>query len=104
MADTTQLTLAVNNYRYSSALKAQKLVAGKREWESPNSIRDMLVEYIKEQGTIVPKVDNNWKIVGVDLSSPYRKQVVDLVNAGKLDVPYATSLNVEVLKKQGVVK
>jgi 2',3'-cyclic-nucleotide 2'-phosphodiesterase/3'-nucleotidase len=104
LADTTMLTLAVNNYRYSSALKAQKLVAGKREWESPNSIRDMLVEYIKEQGTIVPKVDNNWKIVGVDLSSPYRKQVVDLVNAGKLDVPYAASLNVDELRKQGVIK
>lgn len=104
LADTTMLTLAVNNYRYSSALKAQKLVAGKREWESPNSIRDMLVEYIKEQGTIVPKVDNNWKIVGVDLSSPYRKQVVDLVNAGKLDVPYAASLNVNELRSQGVVK
>jgi 2',3'-cyclic-nucleotide 2'-phosphodiesterase/3'-nucleotidase len=104
LADDQRLTLAVNNYRYSSALKAQKLVAGTKEWESPNSIRDMLVEYIKAQGTIVPKVDNNWKIVGVNLSSPYRDQVIKMVNEGKLEVPYAKSLNIDELKKQGVIK
>jgi len=104
LKDTEQLTLAVNNYRYSSALKAQKLVAGTKEWESPNSIRDMLVEYIKERGIISPKVDNNWKIVGVDLSSPYRTQVIKLVNDGKLDVPYGKSLNINDLKKSGVIK
>ncbi len=104
LADDQRLTLAVNNYRYSSALKAQKLVSGTKEWESPNSIRDMLVEYIKAQGTIVPKVDNNWKIVGVNLSSPYRNQVIKMVNEGKLEVPYAKSLNIDELKKQGVIK
>jgi 2',3'-cyclic-nucleotide 2'-phosphodiesterase/3'-nucleotidase len=104
LKDTEQLTLAVNNYRYSSALKAQKLVAGTKEWESPNSIRDMLVEYIKERGVISPKVDNNWRIVGVDLSSPYRTQVIKLVNDGKLDVPYGKSLNINDLKKSGVIK
>lgn len=104
LANDQRLTLAVNNYRYSSALKAQKLVAGTKEWESPNSIRDMLVEYIKAQKTIVPKVDNNWKIVGVDLASPYRDAVVKLVNDGKLEVPYAKALNVDELKKQGIIK
>ncbi len=104
LSDTQRLTLAVNNYRYSSALKAQKLVAATKEWESPNSIRDMLVEHITESGTIAPKVDNNWRIVGVDLSSPYRDQVIKMVNEGKLDVPYAKSLNINDLKKQGVIK
>lgn len=104
LADDQKLTLAVNNYRYSSALKAQKLVAGTKEWESPNSIRDMLVEYIKSKGVIQPKVDNNWKIVGVNLASPYRDQLVKLVNEGKLEVPYAKALNVNELKKQGVIK
>ena len=104
LANDQRLTLAVNNYRYSSALKAQKLVAGTKEWESPNSIRDMLVEYIKAQGTITPKVDNNWKITGVNLASPYRDQVIKMVNEGKLEVPYAKSLNIDELKKQGVIK
>jgi len=104
LSDTQELTLAVNNYRYSSALKAQKLVAGTKEWESPNSIRDMLVEYIKSKGVIQPKVDNNWKIVGVNLASPYRDQLVKMVNEGKLEVPYGKSLNVNELKKQGIIK
>lgn len=96
LADDQQLTLAVNNYRYSSALKSAGLVEGKREWESSNSIRDMLVAYISEQGTITPEVDNNWKIVGVDLEldNPVRAELIDLVNAGLLEPPYAESLKV----------
>jgi 2',3'-cyclic-nucleotide 2'-phosphodiesterase/3'-nucleotidase len=104
LADDEKLMLAVNNYRYSSGLKAQKLVAGKRCWESSNSIRDMLVAYIKEQGTLKPEVNNNWSIVGVDLSSPYRDEVIKMVNDGKLEVPYAKSLNVNDLKAAGVIK
>jgi 2',3'-cyclic-nucleotide 2'-phosphodiesterase/3'-nucleotidase len=68
LANDQRLTLAVNNYRYSSALKAQKLVAGTKECGESKPIRDMLVEYIKAQGTITPKVDNNWKITGVNLA------------------------------------
>jgi len=64
----------------------------------------MLVEYIKQQGTLVPFVDNNWSITGVNLASPYRDQVVKLVNEGKLDVPYAKSLNVDKLKAEGIIK
>ncbi len=104
LQDNQELTLAVNNYRYSSALKAQKLVAGKREWESPNSIRDMLVEYIKEHKVISPSVDNNWKITGVNLNSPYRDEVIKMVNEGKIDKPYAASLNITKLKAEGIIK
>ncbi|MGD8114290.1 MAG: 5'-nucleotidase C-terminal domain-containing protein, partial [Sphaerochaetaceae bacterium] len=104
LRDDQDLTLAVNNYRYSSALKAQNLVEGKREWESPNSIRDMLVQYIKEEGVIHPTVDNNWKIVGVDLSSPYRDEIIEMVNDGTLEVPYSNSLNINDLMKDGILK
>ncbi len=97
LRDDQELTLAVNNYRYSSALKAQNLVAGKREWESPNSIRDMLVEYIKEQGVIRPEVNNNWKITGVNLSHPKRQQLIDKVNSGALEVPYAEPLTADMI-------
>ena len=67
LADDQLLTLAVNNYRYSSALKSQGLVEGKRDWESSNSIRDMIVAYFAEHSPVEPKVDNNWRITGVDL-------------------------------------
>ena len=95
LQDDQTLTLAVNNYRYSSALKAQNLIAGKKEWESSNSIRDMIVAYLAEHAPISPEVDNNWKVVGVDLSldDPRRQEIIDLVNAGRLDTPYDKSYN-----------
>ena len=95
LQDDQTLTLAVNNYRYSSALKAQNLIAGKKEWESSNSIRDMIVAYLAEHAPISPEVANNWKIVGVDLSldDPRRQEIIDLVNAGRLDTPYDKSYN-----------
>ena len=98
LSDNQELTLAVNNYRYSSALKAQNLVSGKREWESPNSIRDMLVEYIKEEKTLSPTMNNNWKITGVSLDNPKRAGLIEKVNNGDLEVPYSKALNVNMLK------
>ena len=95
LADDQELTLAVNNYRYSSALKAGGLVAGKKDWESSNSIRDMLVEYFAENSPVAPEVDHNWKIVGVDLrlDSPERATLVRLVNNGQLESPKTRSIN-----------
>lgn len=95
LSDTQTLTLAVNNYRYSSALKAKNLVEGKREWESPNSIRDMLLAYFAEHSPVEPKVDNNWKITGVDLSQddPKRAELVKYINMGLLEAPYGKSYN-----------
>ena len=95
LTDEQTLTRAVNNYRCSSALKSQGLVEGKKEWESSNSIRDMIVAYFAEHSPVAPAVDNNWKIVGVDLSvdDPRRQEIIDLVNAGRLDAPYDKSYN-----------
>ena len=95
LQDDQELTLAVNNYRYSSALKSQGLIAGTKEWESSNSIRDMIVAYFAEHSPVAPTVDDNWKIVGVDLSEddPRRAELVGYINAGLLDTPYAESYN-----------
>lgn len=95
LADDTELTLCVNNYRYSSALKSQGLVAETKEWESSNSIRDMIVAYFASNSPVAPEVDNNWRIIGVDLyrDDPRRAELVDLINSGKLDTPYDRSYN-----------
>ena len=95
LADDQVLTLAVNNYRYSSALKTQGIVSGTKEWESSNSIRDMIVAYFAEHSPVAPTVDNNWKIVGVDLSEddPRRAELIGYINDGLLDPPYAASYN-----------
>ena len=95
LSDDQELTLAVNNYRYSSALKAQNLISGKREWESSNSIRDMIVEYFATNSPVSPFVTDNWKIVGVDLEEddPRRDEIIGYINEGYLETPYAKSYN-----------
>ena len=95
LEDDQTLTLAVNNYRYSSALKAQGIVSGTKEWESSNSIRDMIVAYFAAHSPVAPTVDNNWKIVGVDLNEddPRRAELISYINAGLLPAPYSASYN-----------
>ena len=95
LADDQILTLAVNNYRYSSGIKAKNLAEGKREWESSNSIRDMIVAYFDENSPVAPTVDGNWKITGVDLGKddPRRAVLVAYINEGLLPTPYDKSYN-----------
>ena len=95
LQDDEVLTLAVNNYRYSSALKAKDLAAGKREWESPNSIRDMIVAYFGQNSPVEPETDNNWRITGVDLSleDQRREELIGYINDGLLPAPYDGSYN-----------
>jgi 2',3'-cyclic-nucleotide 2'-phosphodiesterase/3'-nucleotidase len=95
LKDDEIIKLAVNNYRYSSALKSKGLVAGTMDWESANSIRDMLVDYFAKNSPVAPTVDNNWKITGVDLgkNDPRRAEIVGYINAGLLDVPKNFSYN-----------
>lgn len=95
LQDDTELLLCVNNYRYSSALKAKGLVSGKKEWESSSSIRDMLVDYIKNNSPLKPEVANNWKIVGVDLmkDDPRRAKIINRINKGEIETPYSKSYN-----------
>lgn len=95
LKDDQELTLAVNNYRYSSGLKTLKLIAGTKEWESSEPIRDMIVNYFAEHSPVEPTVSNNWKIVGVDLQldNPQRAEIIARINAGEIETPYAKSYN-----------
>lgn len=104
LKDDEVLTLAVNNYRYSSGLKANKLVEADRKWESPKAIRDYIAEYIQKEEEITPFVTDNWKIVGIDLEHPLRDDIIALVNADKLEVPYNKSLNITDLESQEIIK
>ncbi|WP_429842562.1 bifunctional metallophosphatase/5'-nucleotidase [Brevibacillus sp. FIR094] len=57
--------------------------------ETGGTIRNRAIAYLKEvkKGVYEPKVQNNWKITGVDTTAPERKDVVELINAGILSVP-----------------
>lgn len=96
LADDQELTLAVNNYRFSSTVSGM-LASGDeaKEWESSESIRDMLVEYFANNSPVEPKVDNNWKIVGIDLQldNPERAEIIAKINAGEIESPKNQAYN-----------
>ncbi|MBD5160984.1 MAG: bifunctional metallophosphatase/5'-nucleotidase [Oscillibacter sp.] len=96
LADDQELTLAVNDYRLSSTVNA--FLADPehaKEWQSSESIRDMLVEYFANNSPVEPKVDNNWKIVGIDLQldNPERAEIVARINAGEIESPKNQAYN-----------
>ena len=95
LQDDDVLTLAVNNYRYSSCLKANHFVEAKRDWESSGSVRDMIVAYFAAHSPVEPEVTDNWRITGVDLGwdDPRRADLVSWINEGLLPVPYNQSYN-----------
>lgn len=97
LQDDQIIKLAVNNYRYSSGLKSKNLIAAESvmDWESSNSIRDMIVDYFSKNSPVTPVVDNNWKITGVDLGKDdaRRAELVSYINAGFLKTPYNEAYN-----------
>ena len=66
-----------------------------RQWESSNSIRDMIVEYFDESSPVEPTVNDNWHITGVDLSlnDPRRAEIIGYINDRLLPTPYNESYN-----------
>ena len=97
LRDDQTLTLAVTNYRYSSTLKGENLVAGEKEWESSISIRDMIVKYFEKMSPVKPETDNSWRITGIDLQEddPRREELIRAINDGRLEVPYYKSYNLK---------
>ncbi len=94
LSDTQELTLCVNDYRYTG-LKNEGIISGEKLWESSASVRDMLLVYLGQHDPLEPTVDNNWKITGVDLQkdNPQRAAYIEQINSGKLAVPYNKSIN-----------
>ena len=97
LRDDQVLKLAVNNYRYSSAIKVENLAGGKRDWESSNPVREMIVDFFLENSPVEPEVDHNWKITGVDLSrdDPRRAEIIGWINEKLLETPYNRSYNLD---------
>ncbi|WP_213651882.1 5'-nucleotidase C-terminal domain-containing protein [Paenibacillus sp. J23TS9] len=99
MNDT--LTLGMNAYRMDALLakggalegrKFEKLWTSKAEsafGETGGTIRNRAIAYLTDvmKGKYEPKIQDNWKITGVDTTSKERADVVDLMNAGILTVP-----------------
>ncbi|HEY5485504.1 MAG TPA: 5'-nucleotidase C-terminal domain-containing protein, partial [Candidatus Cryosericum sp.] len=75
---TATYTLALNNYRAGGGgflgFKGSPIV-----YQSSEYICDLMIQYVKDAGTIDPTVDNNWQLVPDYLDSQYRT-AIDTLN------------------------
>lgn len=87
--------LAVNNYRFGTLLSEgfatneDVFYDSYETMQDAGRIRALIVKYIQEEkeGKAVPRVDNNWKIIGIDLESPYKDTVYEMIKNGELTIP-----------------
>lgn len=87
LSDTQTLVLALNNYRYGGLVTAGLLKESDVVYEG-GAIRDMITDYVAALKTpLMPKCDNNWKIVGADLNDPQKDLIYEKVHSGELTVP-----------------
>ena len=56
-------SLAVHNFRYSTTLKKDGMIAGNKVWQSESTVREMLQDYISRNSPIRPELEENWKII-----------------------------------------
>ncbi|WMM24300.1 5'-nucleotidase C-terminal domain-containing protein [Tissierella sp. MB52-C2] len=111
--DTDIFKLAVNNYRYGG-LKSMGIIDEDLEpyFESdPKALRTYIAEYIRENKEIIPEIDNNWEVVGIDLNHPLRDYLIGEINKGSLELPVsedgrsynAKAINAEEMIKKGLI-
>ncbi len=87
--------LALNNYRFGTLLGLKLVTMDDKYYDSyelmqdSGRIRDLIIKYTVEQkkGSLYPKVDNNWKLVGATYNSPFKQQIFDKVIKGEVSMP-----------------
>lgn len=87
LSDTQTLVLALNNYRYGGLVSAGLIKESDVVYEG-GAVRDMITDYVASlDGPLMPECDNNWKIVGADLSDPQKDLIYEKVRSGELAIP-----------------
>jgi len=120
LVDSNVYRLSLNNYRFGTLLGLGLVTMEDRYYDSYEVIQDagriraMIVQYVQEEkgGVLAPTVDNNWKITGVDLESPLKEVIFDMVRKGELSIPTSEdgrtlnvkALNVYELIDEGILK
>jgi len=120
LVDNNVYRLSLNNYRFGTLLGLGLVAMDDRYYDSydimqdAGRIRAMIVQYVQDEkdGVLTPTVDNNWKITGVDLESPFKEVIFDMVRKGELKIPTSEdgrtlnvkALNVFELIDEGILK
>ena len=95
VADDDVFVIVTNNYRATTHLLVPDILFTKDEMPklleadvqgSLGGLREMIADYIQnvKGGTISPKCDNNWSIVGIDWDEELHQRAVELVADGTL--------------------
>ena len=108
LQDDQELVLAVNNYRFgnlqTAGLVSKEDIVFDSNSTMPSAIRDMALDYVKNQGVISPECDNNWKITGIDTTSETAVMIHDMVRNGEIEITDRTvALNMYDLSDQGKI-
>src|SRR5436190_17491588 len=72
-----KLRIALNNYRAGGAAGYSMFREGKIVWRSSEDIRQLIVTYFTEQGTLPVKPDGNWRVVPVEASETLARQALE---------------------------
>ncbi len=118
LKDDEKLVLALNNYRYGG-LSAAGLISSdpadvvydSAATASVPAVRDMISEYVAKQGSIMPKTDKNWEIIGFDFNYVGADKVYDMIRKGEISIPSSAdgrtsnvkAVNMNELAKAGVI-
>lgn len=63
LADNQPLRIAVNNYRAGGSAGYTMFRGAKIVWRSPDEIRDLVIQYYSQRGTLPAQPNNNWRVV-----------------------------------------
>jgi 2',3'-cyclic-nucleotide 2'-phosphodiesterase/3'-nucleotidase len=95
LKDTRTLRLALNSYRMSGS-GGYGMFAGAKVLQKTNEgVRELLVQYARDKGTISPQADGNWHPVPSYLAHESRSAVERLVRLGGLPEEEAKKLDVK---------
>ncbi|MEQ7217510.1 5'-nucleotidase C-terminal domain-containing protein [Vagococcus fluvialis] len=113
--DDQTFKLAVNNHRFSGLVSSGIVKESDIYKESdPVTLRNMIVDYIRERGTINPEdeIHRNWEIIGApDLNHYVKPLVVEKINNGEIVIesspngrtPNINTIRISDLLKQGIL-
>lgn len=102
--DTDELIVAINDYRYNTAISTPGVIYAEDEIPAlierdirsdVGNIRAMIIDYLKNSmnGTIENECDNNWRIIGTNWDPELHKQAVALINDGTLKLTEGEKYN-----------
>ncbi len=112
VTDTQKIKLVLPTEHYN-ALKTEKIVSEATSLTtSAVSLKASVIALLGTARTLTPSVDNNWSLIGANLSNPLRDDIIAKVKAGTLALPKssdgktmnAKSLNVYELITNGTLK